>query len=69
MRPDNILMGTDSDRHILEYDSLILELLTQTMIYYLTVILSPNSCEHGPLCLRDTQSIKSRLDSIRHIIP
>ena len=62
-------MGMDRHRHILEYHSLVLELLTQAMIYYLTIILRTDSCEHSALCLRDPESVKCRLDSIWHIIP
>jgi hypothetical protein len=56
--PEEIWMFTDRDRHILEYHSLILEILSQAMIYHFTIILRPDSREHSALCLWDTQSIE-----------
>jgi hypothetical protein len=53
-----IWMFTDRDRHILEYHSLILEILSQTMIYYFAIILCADSREHSTLCLWDTESIE-----------
>jgi hypothetical protein len=64
-----ILMLTESDGHILEYHSLILELLSETMIYDLTVILGTDSGKHFSLCLRDTETIEGIFYRFRDIIP
>ncbi len=64
-----ILMLDDGDRHILEYHSFILELLTEAVIDDFAVVLRSDSCEHCTLSFRDTESFKGILDSLWDIIP
>ena len=46
----DIFILMDRDGHIFKYNSLILEFLSETMIYDFTIVLGSDSCEHLPFC-------------------
>lgn len=65
----DLFMFYECDRHIFEDDSLCDEVFTELMIDDFAIILSSDSREDFPLCLRDTESFECRLDILWHIIP
>ena len=66
---DDVFVFMNRDRHILEYHSLILKLLTEAMIDDLTIILSPYSSEDFSFCLRNAETIECFFYGIRDIVP
>lgn len=64
-----ILISPQSNWHIFEYYSEILEFLFETMIDDLTIILGSDSCEDLLFCLWDTEPIKCCLYFFWYLIP